>query len=203
MKRDLENAGDYLLEIEQKCNKANKTALELLNQLKEADAELEEAKLEIQTLGGKVKQLQSMQESYVGVKGDEVDLALADFLNNFYDKGKLQVMFIRLQPGIYSFGSKKVCIKVDNGKINIRVGGGYLRINEFIDKYTTIELQNSIKKGIDPLGGGANPMQKAVSKGASPEKKAQLYKDVKELESLHPTAQSPLPSSVRKAQFDE
>jgi hypothetical protein len=37
-----------------------------------------------------------MQESYVGVKGDEVDMALADFLNNFYDKGKLQVMFIRL-----------------------------------------------------------------------------------------------------------
>ena len=31
MKKDLENAGDYLLEIEQKCNKANKTALELLN----------------------------------------------------------------------------------------------------------------------------------------------------------------------------
>jgi len=40
--------------------------------------------------------LQSYNQTYVPVKGDEVDCALADFLNNFHDKGKLQVMFIRL-----------------------------------------------------------------------------------------------------------
>ena len=62
-------------------------------------------------------------------------------------------MFIRLNPGVYSFGSKKVCIKVDNGKINIRVGGGYLRIEEFLDKYTTTELEKSVINGIDPMGG--------------------------------------------------
>lgn len=64
-------------------------------------------------------------------------MALANYLNNFMDKGKLQVMFIRLQPGVYSFGSKKVCIKTENGKIIIRVGGGYLRISEFLEQYTT------------------------------------------------------------------
>ena len=57
---------------------------------------------------------------YVPVQGDEVDMALADYLNNIADKSKLQVMFIRLNPGVYSFGSKKVCIKVDNGKINAK-----------------------------------------------------------------------------------
>jgi hypothetical protein len=31
MQHELENAGDYLLEVEQKSNKANRTALELLN----------------------------------------------------------------------------------------------------------------------------------------------------------------------------
>ena len=62
-------------------------------------------------------------------------------------------MFIRLSPGIYSFGSKKVCIKVDNGKINIRVGGGYLRIDEFLEKYTTVELEKSIRDGVDPMTG--------------------------------------------------
>lgn len=62
-------------------------------------------------------------------------------------------MFIRLSPGIYSFGSKKVCIKVDNGKINIRIGGGYLRIDEFLEKYTTVELEKSIRDGIDPMTG--------------------------------------------------
>ena len=62
-------------------------------------------------------------------------------------------MFIRLSPGIYSFGSKKVCIKVDNGKINIRGGGGYLRIDEFLEKYTTVELEKSIRDGVDPMTG--------------------------------------------------
>lgn len=87
-------------------------------------------------------------------------MALADYLNNIADKTKLQVMFIRLNPGVYSFGSKKVCIKVDNGKINIRVGGGYLRIEEFLDKYTTIELEKSLREGIDPMGGEESPIRR-------------------------------------------
>lgn len=55
-------------------------------------------------------------------------------------------MFIRLQPGIYSFGSKKVSVKVENNKINIRVGGGYMTIEEFLEKYTIIELENREKR---------------------------------------------------------
>jgi hypothetical protein len=72
-------------------------------------------------------------------------------------------MFIRLQPGIYSFGSKKVCIKVENGKIIIRVGGGYMRINDFLDTYTTLELDRSIREGIDPMGGENSPMKRPGS----------------------------------------
>lgn len=72
-------------------------------------------------------------------------------------------MFIRLQPGIYGFGSKKVCIKVDNGKINIRIGGGYLRIDEFLEKYTTIELEKSLRDGIDTITGERNPFRRPGS----------------------------------------
>ena len=62
-------------------------------------------------------------------------------------------MFIRLQPGIYSFGSKKVSIKVDNGKITIRVGGGYMAIAEFLHKYTTPELDKCARESVDPMTG--------------------------------------------------
>lgn len=96
---------------------------------------------------------------YTPVKGDEVDCALADFLNAFDDKKSLSVMFVRLQPGIYSFGSKKVCVKVENGKINIRVGGGYMRIHEFLEKYTSMEFEKSVREGIDPLGGEQSPLK--------------------------------------------
>lgn len=104
-----------------------------------------------------------MTAQYVPVKGDEVDEALAHFINNYVDKSKLQVMFIRLSPGIYSFGSKKICIKVDNGRITIRVGGGYLRIEEFLEKYTTVELEKSIREGIDPMGGSNSPIKRPSS----------------------------------------
>lgn len=104
-----------------------------------------------------MRNLQSYADIYQACKGDEVDQALADFLNNYHDKGNLQVMFIRLQPGVYSFGSKKVCIKVENGKIVVRVGGGYLRVNEFLATYTAAELDRSIREGIDPMSGASSP----------------------------------------------
>jgi chromosome segregation ATPase len=50
MQKELETAGDYLLEQEEKTNKANKTALDLLNKLKEADEELEQLKQYIMML---------------------------------------------------------------------------------------------------------------------------------------------------------
>lgn len=62
-------------------------------------------------------------------------------------------MFIRLNPGIYQFGSKKICIRVEQGKINIRVGGGYLYIADFLDQFTTLELEKALRDGTDPMGG--------------------------------------------------
>ena len=70
---------------------------------------------------------------YVPVKGDHVDEALGKYINEYPDKSKLKVMFIRVNPGIYQFGSKKVCVRVEQGKIIIRVGGGFLQIDEFLD----------------------------------------------------------------------
>ena len=45
-------------------------------------------------------------------------------------------MFLRESEGIYEFGSRRIAVRVDNDKINIRVGGGYLSIDEFLDHYT-------------------------------------------------------------------
>lgn len=121
MQKELETAGDYLLEQEEKTNKANKTALDLLNKLKEADEEIEQLKQYIILL-------RSQMHQYVPVKGDAVDEALADYINTAPDKSSMQVMFVRMNPGVYQFGSKKICIKVEQGKIHIRVGGGYMHI---------------------------------------------------------------------------
>ena len=75
MQRELDTAGDYLLDQEEKTDKANKTAVELLNQLKEADAEIE-------SLKDYIKMLKNQFASYVPIKGDAVDEALAEYINS-------------------------------------------------------------------------------------------------------------------------
>jgi hypothetical protein len=42
-------------------------------------------------------------------------------------------MFSRESEGVYEFGTRRVYVRVDKDRINVRVGGGYLSIDEFID----------------------------------------------------------------------
>jgi hypothetical protein len=51
------------------------------------------------------------------------------------------IPFIRTDKGWYTFGTKRVFIKVENGCIVIRVGGGYMMIDEFIQIYTPLEWE--------------------------------------------------------------
>ena len=58
-------------------------------------------------------------------------------------------MFMRESEGVYEFGSRRVMVKVERDKIQIKVGGGYLSIDEFLDQYTPVELEKLERK--DPL----------------------------------------------------
>lgn len=64
---------------------------------------------------------------------DKIDVALGDFINTFPEREQLKIMFLRESEGVYRFGSKKVYIKVEKGNsILVRVGGGFLQIEEFL-----------------------------------------------------------------------
>lgn len=54
----------------------------------------------------------------------------------------------RLGNGYYIFGTRKIYAKILNGKLVIRVGGGYMIIEEFINTYAEQELTklNKIKE---------------------------------------------------------
>lgn len=56
---------------------------------------------------------------------------------------------MRESEGVYQFGSKRILVRVDKDKINIRVGGGFLSIDEFLDQYTPAELEKLDRK--DPV----------------------------------------------------
>ena len=41
----------------------------------------------------------------------------------------------RIEEGKYLFGTKKIYAKIINGKLMVRVGGGYMSIEEFVEKH--------------------------------------------------------------------
>lgn len=95
----------------------------------------------METLKQYILDLKSRVAVYIPVKDDLIDRRLAEYINNYPDRTKLKIMFMRESEGVYEFGSKRVYVKVDKDKINVRVGGGYLSIDEFLDQYTPMELE--------------------------------------------------------------
>lgn len=72
---------------------------------------------------------------YIPVKGDAVDEMMAKYLNEC----PYFVPVKRLGEGQYMYGSKKIFAKIMNGKLVIRVGGGYMLIDEFLKNYAETE----------------------------------------------------------------
>ena len=68
---------------------------------------------------------------YSAMKGDLVDELLAKYIN----LTQCPVPIKRMGGGYYMFGTKKIYAKIINGKLVIRVGGGYMSIDEFMFYY--------------------------------------------------------------------
>lgn len=112
LKRDLDTASDYVLEQDQKVYKANQTSLQLLQSLKDAE-------LEIETLKEYIIELKQRVAVYIPVRDDNVDTRLAEYINNYPERSRLKIMFMRESEGIYQFGTKKIYVRVEQGKIII------------------------------------------------------------------------------------
>ena len=93
--------------------------------------------------------LRSKVAFYIPANDDVVDKKLAEYINNYHDQQKLKIMFMRESSGVYEFGTKRILVKVERDKILIKVGGGFLSIDEFLDQYTPEELSKIERK--DPF----------------------------------------------------
>ena len=56
---------------------------------------------------------------------------------------------MRESEGVYEFGTKRINVRMEKDRILIRVGGGYLSIDEFLDQHTAVELEKLERR--DPL----------------------------------------------------
>ena len=80
---------------------------------------------------------------YHAKEDDRTDKLLGEFINKFQESSPspLKIMFLRESTGVYQFGQKRVFIKVEKGnKILVKVGGGFVNIEEFIKKFTQEQL---------------------------------------------------------------
>jgi uncharacterized coiled-coil protein SlyX len=129
---------DYLTgEIE----KLDRIIQELEEAIDQKNREIDELNRILTQRNARINQLQKVlgksTTKFAAVKGDLVDQMLADYLSI---AGCL-VPVKRLGGGFYLFGTRKIFAKIMNGKLVVRVGGGYMVIDEFIATYSEPEIK--------------------------------------------------------------
>lgn len=149
LQEQLESASAYIVQLEEKFYNSQTTQLDMLKQLKDTEHDIDEKEGQIETLQQYIIDLKSRIAVYIPVKGDAIDKKLAEYINNYPDRQKLKIMFLRETEGVYQFGTKRVLVKCEKDSIKIRVGGGFLSLDEFLDQYTPAELEKLERK--DPL----------------------------------------------------
>ena len=78
--------------------------------MKDYEAEVADANNEIEQLRQYIIDLKSRIAVYIPVKNDLIDKKLAEYINNYPDRQKLKIMFMRESSGVYQFGTKKVYV---------------------------------------------------------------------------------------------
>ena len=64
-----------------------------------------------------VNAIKTRTHLYFPIPDDVIDVKLAQHLNNIPDPQGLSALFLRESSGIYHFGTKRVIVKIENGKI--------------------------------------------------------------------------------------
>ena len=86
---------------------------------------------------------------YIAHRNCRIDRALAGWINQYPERKSMRIMFLRESEGVYQFGQRRVYIKIEKGeKILVRVGGGYMGIEEFIRTYSAEEVEKINRKNV-------------------------------------------------------
>lgn len=146
---ELQNLSDYTLAQAQNA----KSHVKLLYKFSSA---VEERDQEIDQLKHTVVVIKNRNPLYTAVKGDSVDEALAEYLNNRTEA--IPVPFYRQDFEVYIFGTKRIFVKLDCGRISIRVGGGFMQLEDFLEIYTKQELEKMENRNVK----SANPQARKL-----------------------------------------
>ena len=61
----------------------------------------------------------------------------------------MKILFLRESEGVYQFGARRVYIKIGKGnQVLVRVGGGYMQIEDFITQYTEGQVEKRDRNNV-------------------------------------------------------
>lgn len=101
--------------------------MQLLEHLTQRDSEIDR-------LSSIIQKLKNEEDFYIykPLVTDPVDLKLANYINKAPIHVRKNMNFQRESEGVYKYHRKRVFMKIEGDTIVIRVGGGYLTMDEFV-----------------------------------------------------------------------
>jgi len=174
--------------------------LDLVNQLRDLEYQNELAEAKIEQLLKANEELEKGQAVYIGHKRDKIDVELGKFINaKFPEKGKLKIMFLRESEGVYQFGQKRVHVKVERGdQVLVRVGGGFMHIDEFIKTYTEGEVEKVERRDVLTRFQNKTAMQNIVAHQADYAHETSPVREPQRASPMRSRPQSPAKSPMKR-----
>ena len=125
-----ENCSTLLLEAEEKYQETQGISIQLLKRCKQKDKQIERLQVELENIQSNVEDKLFI---YKANMNDAIDLKLAAYINRAPLRLRSKMHFEREAPGVYRFARKKVFMKLEGETIVLRVGGGFLTMDEFVN----------------------------------------------------------------------
>lgn len=147
VKRALERYREESAKLEEEIEVAKEKVAELEALIAKRDEDIDEMEGLLAEKERLIAQLDSRLKALLNVaptppppkmlpKGDLLD----EMIGQYIHQANCPVPIKKLGNGYYIFGTRKIYAKILNGKLVIRVGGGYMIIEEFINTYAEQEL---------------------------------------------------------------
>ena len=155
--KELKKQREHLSFLEDECKKNNELIFSLQEELSKYK---EEPTMDYKEINSK-KSVNTMNDEDVNKNGDkenindekEISMPLLQF------KSRIHKKFFSLQFGKYQLGQKNINATIQNNDLVIRVGGGYVRVDDFLkslpqdfcqqlfnDVSNTVGLSNELTK---------------------------------------------------------
>lgn len=97
-------------------------------------------------------------------------------LSHYINQANCPVPIRKIGNGFYLFGTKKIYAKILNGKLVIRVGGGFMIIEEFIATYAEAEM-NKINKMTDEQLIALHSESESMTTSINPNARLSMYRN--------------------------